>query len=122
MMTIRPVMKEPPMTAATTVPVTIEPAAAAYLAKLGLQVELEKILEHTRQVVPDLTRIRVALEPIYEPGFDQILVIEAYVDPDSKQDVGALLWPWNKWMIANFPYEVFHYFTLSFPIDVNHGG
>jgi hypothetical protein len=109
-------VKEALMTAPVTVPLTIEPEAAAYLAQLGMQAELEKMIEHTRQVVPDLTRIRIVLEPIYEPGDEQRIGIEAFVDPDSKEDA-SYYWPWREWQMATFPYEVFRHFTLSLPID-----
>jgi len=109
------------MTGPATIPLTIEPEAAACLAELGMQAELEQMIEHTRQVVPDLTRIRILLESLYEPGDEQIICIEAFVDPDSKDD-GSCYWPWNEWLIATFPYEVFRHFGLSLPIDVKHGG
>lgn len=35
-----------------SVPITITPEAAARVAKLGMQAELERMLEHTRQTVP----------------------------------------------------------------------
>ncbi len=39
---------------ATTFPVSITPEAAARVAELGMQAELERMLEHTRQTVPGL--------------------------------------------------------------------
>jgi len=109
------------MTAPATIPLTIEPEAAAYLAELGMQAELEQMLEHTRQVVPDLTRIHIELEPIYDPGDEQRIGIEAFIDPASQQD-GLVGCQWDQWQVATFPYEVFRYFTLSIPYDMNHGG
>jgi hypothetical protein len=56
------------MIVVTTIPATIEPAAAARVDELQMQRELEQMLDHARQTIPDLSRIAVTLAfpPDYE--------------------------------------------------------
>jgi len=65
------------MSATTTVPVTITPEAAARLAELGLQAQLEQMVEHTRQTVPDLVCIELTYREPYDTGITPGICIEA---------------------------------------------
>jgi hypothetical protein len=56
------------MSTIPTVPVAIMPEAAARVAELGMQAELEHLLERVRQVVPELRHINVELESPYDTG------------------------------------------------------
>jgi hypothetical protein len=51
------------MTAAMRLPIDVTPEAAARVAQLGMQAELESMLEHTSRTVPDLRGLRVVLDP-----------------------------------------------------------
>jgi hypothetical protein len=51
------------MTAPGTVPITITPEAEECVARLGMQAELQRMLEHTLQSVPALKRIEVVQDP-----------------------------------------------------------
>ena len=64
------------MTVRTDVPVVLSPEANVRVADLGLRAELEQMLEHTLQTIPNLERVNVILEPAYDTGDDPRLVIE----------------------------------------------
>ncbi len=100
------------MSAPATVPVTITPEAAARVAELGMQAELERMLEHTRQTVAGLQRIEVTLTSPYDydrpsPGID----IKAYTDRPFVE--GDRTWgEWGRWKVTTFPSEVCEHFVL----------
>ncbi len=99
------------MAAALIVPLTIEPEAAARVAELGMQAELDRMLEHTRQVVSKLQHIRVVLEPPYDTGDEPYLTIEAtrggsYAGDDPTQR------EWGDWLVNSFPPDVWRHFGL----------
>ena len=58
-------------------PVTVTPEAMARIAELGMQAELERMLEHTRKTVPGLRAIEVQLALPYDTGNETSIVIEA---------------------------------------------
>jgi hypothetical protein len=99
------------MSAAATVPVTITPEAAARVAELGMQAELERMVEHTRQSVPGLRRIEVTLTPPYGERPSSGINIEAYTDRPFIE--GDRTWSdWGRWKVTTFPPEVCEHFVL----------
>jgi hypothetical protein len=99
------------MAATTSVPLTIEPEAAARIAELGMKAELEHMLDHTRKVVPHLRHIGVTLTPPYDTGDEPYLAIEAtrsgtYAgdDPTERE--------WGNWLINTFPADVWRHFSF----------
>ncbi len=97
--------------AATTVPITVEPEAAARVKELGLEEPLQRMLEHTRDFVPGLLTIQVTLE----------------FDPDEVRDPTIVLWPcrrdpgledddtdrsWGRWLAAHYSPDVNRHFVL----------
>src|SRR5579884_3757988 len=52
-------LQESAMSASPDVPLTITPEAAARVAELGMQKELEQMIAQVRRVVPDLAAIEV---------------------------------------------------------------
>jgi hypothetical protein len=107
--------------ATTTVPVTIEPEAAARVAELGMQAELERMLEHTRQTVPGLRAIDVQLALPYDTGDETSIIIQATMDNphleyDSTEDqLGA-------WKVDTFPPDVCRYFVILTVYGPTHEG
>jgi hypothetical protein len=94
-----------------TVPLVVEPEAASLVAELGLQVELEQILEHARQTITGLRRLQVKIAPAYDTG-EEGIIIEASRDPASRNNSN---WNWeqfSRWKIATFPPDVYRHFTL----------
>ena len=99
------------MSVLTTVPLTIEPEAAARITELGMQAEFDQMLEHTRQVVPNLERIEVKLEPSYDTGDDLGITIEGMLTgPCDGDDLKS--WEWGQWKAATFSPDVCRYFGL----------
>jgi hypothetical protein len=87
------------MSIAQNVPGIVEPAAAALVAELGLQSELDKMLEHARQTITGLQRLQVKFAPAYDTG-EEGIIIEAIREPSSRH---SGTWTWDelsRWKIA----------------------
>jgi hypothetical protein len=89
----------------TTIPIKIDPDAAAYVAAHGLQGPFEEILAHLRRHVPDVRSIDVTLPILYDEGNACRLLIEAV---RGESDAGNALTDTQMgvWMIETFPPEV----------------
>jgi|SRR5947209_1951391 hypothetical protein len=90
----------------------IEPNASARVAELGMQKEFQLMLDHARQVVPELQLIRVTLEPPYDTGDEPYVTIEAtrggtYNGDDPTQR------EWGAWLIDNFSPDACRHFSLQ---------
>jgi hypothetical protein len=71
----------------TTIPVTITPEAAARVAELGMQRELERMLEHALRSVPGLRSVEVKLELPYDTDVETSITIQVLVDhPNPVED------------------------------------
>ena len=94
----------------TTIPMTIDPDAAAFLAEVGQERELERMLEHVRATIPYLRALDVVLHDFPETG-PPSLTIKAHRDPypggSDRAGMG-----FDRWMVENFPPEVLQNFTL----------
>ena len=99
------------MNQTTTIPVTVTPEAAARVAELGMQHELDQMLQHTLQTVSDLQSIEVHLAEPYDTGDTPRVIIEA-------RRAGPLLlldrteWQWGDWEVRTFPPEVCEHFLM----------
>jgi hypothetical protein len=98
------------MSAITGIPIQVDPEASARVAELGMQKEFQLMLDHARQVIPELQQIHVTLEPPYDTGDEPRVVTEALRggpfcedDPTRRQ--------WTKWEIETFPADVLRHFT-----------
>jgi hypothetical protein len=92
--------------------VSIQPDAAARVAELRMQPELQQMIQHTREVVPQLKHIRVVLDPPYDTGDDPYLTIEAtrggtYNGDDPTQR------EWGAWFVNQFSPDVCRHFNLQ---------
>src|SRR5438876_596829 len=96
----------------TTVPVTITPEAAARVAELGMQRELEQMIEHTKQTVPGLHAITVILEPCYDTRHEEGITIQALVD-DPHLEYDPTEMDWGGWQVDTFPPEVCEHFLMT---------
>jgi hypothetical protein len=100
------------MNTSTDVPVTIAPEAEARLTELGMHKELEQIIAHIREVVPELTAIEVAIAERYDTGGEPGVSIIAYSDrPYHAEDKTS--WNLIRWDVETFPPQVLeHLCTL----------
>ena len=99
----------------STVPVTITPDAAARVAELGMQAELEQMIEHTRQIVPGLQSLEVVLVERYDLGGEPGITIRALTTlfpPERVED------QWGSWQVRAFPGRVCEHFAmLTYPVE-----
>ena len=109
------------MSAPSTVPVSITPEAATRVAELGMQAELEQMIEQTRRMVPALKRIEVVLVPSPDIGDEPGITIEA-----TRSDTFWLKDPtedrWSEWKIQTFSPDVWRHFVLMTHHEANHAG
>lgn len=98
--------------ASVKVPVTIRPDAAARVAELGMQTELQQMIEHARQVVPDLAAIEVEVAERYDTGGEPGVSIVAYSDrPFVPEDLTS--WDVSRWAVETFPPQVLQHLCLQ---------
>lgn len=109
------------MVTALIVPVTITPEAAERVAELGMQTELERMLEHTKQAVDGLLRIDVNLAPPYDTGDEPGILIEP-VSCKSFRLGDAADRAWGEWKIDTFPPDVCRHFAMLPCWENNHAG
>ncbi len=107
------------MSAPSTVTVTEE--AAARVAELGLQAELEQMIEKARQMVPALKRIEVVLVPTYDIGDEPGINIQA-----TRGDAFRLDDPtearWSLWKRQTYSPDVWRHFQLFTHHEANDAG
>jgi hypothetical protein len=109
------------MTMSATVPVTVTPEAAARIAHLGFQAEVDRIIDYARQHLPDLDRIEVELHDQYDLSDEPLLVIEAYgrrpFDPADKTENEM-----DRWIVTEFPPEVLENVIYHYRPGAPHAG
>ena len=95
----------------TTIPITVTPEAVARVAELGMQAELDQMLEHTRQTVPGPRSIEVQEELPYDTGDETTIVIwVARDDPHLEKDTTDR--EWGRWLVRTFSPDVCRYFVM----------
>lgn len=87
------------------VPVTIRPDAAARVAELGMQTEMQQMIDHALQIVPDLAAIEVEIAERYDTGGEPGVSIIPYSDrpflpEDNTSD------DLRRWVVDTFPPQV----------------
>jgi hypothetical protein len=104
------------MSASTAIPVDVTPEAAARIAELGMQTQLNQMIEHVRQAVPDLRRIEVVLYHRYDLEDTAGISVNAFTSlplvPDETTEREIDLWA-----VSTFPPEVLEHFVIC----VRHG-
>jgi hypothetical protein len=99
----------------------VEPEAAALVAQLGLQAELEQMLEHARRTITGLQYLAVQFAPAYDTGEEGIIIM-AVRDPASP-DLKDWAWDqYSEWKITTFSPDVYRHFTLLDEYGTNHAG
>jgi hypothetical protein len=96
------------------VPLIVTEEAAAHVAKLGLQRELEQNLDWVRRNVPDLHGIRVELSVYRGHNGERPLV---FIHPHHRDPGGPpyhfFELDWAAWLILALPPEALSVFRLS---------
>src|SRR5262249_22295322 len=96
----------------SSVPVTISQEAAEHIAQLGMQAEFERMLEHARKNAPHVQRIEVWLQPPYDTGNEDQVLLEVYQDPAYFGKCGKKWDWWGNWVTSTFHPDVYRHFTL----------
>jgi hypothetical protein len=100
------------MNASTTIPVSITLEAAARLTELGLQADMGRMIEYTRQTVPGLQRVEVILEPPYDTGDCPYLTIRAFRPLTHRWDE-RVEQAWGRWKVSTFPPPTCQHITFT---------
>jgi hypothetical protein len=98
------------MATATTIPVTVTPEAAAFIAEVGQRREFETLLDHTKQVIPDLRAIEVTLDDTPETGPPGVILWAHRSEPWMGDDPTER--NWGAWFVETFPSEVCQNFVI----------
>jgi len=107
------------MATTTSIPFTISPDAAAYVAELGMQQPMEQMLDRIRQTVVGLRSIGVSLQPPYDLGGGPAVIFDVTMDnPHLEYDPTESRF--QRWQIETFPPEVFQHFTMLTVYGPNH--
>ena len=98
----------------TTIPVSVTEEAGRRVALLGMQRELDAMLEWTQDNVPDLRAIRVTPSVIRGGILANLVVIMAYRTWDDENPPTDLIeWDWAGWKAQTFPPRVCANFIMS---------
>jgi hypothetical protein len=99
--------------ATDTIPITITPEAAGQAAAYGLRRELDELIEHTRQVIPDLDSIEVTRHVIFEePELPRIIVTARRHGPPGPEH--RQLWrDWLRPIWDRFPTRAYEVIQLD---------
>jgi hypothetical protein len=95
----------------TTVPVTITPEAAAYVAELAMQEPFQQMLDRILQAVPGLHSIEVNLQEPYDVGGGPSVIFDVTMD-EPRLKPNPTESEFEKWQIDTFPPEVYTHFVM----------
>lgn len=99
---------------APSVPVILTEEAASQVASLGMQRELERMVNWTQKNVPNLQAIRVAPTHSGLPNLGTYLVIKAHcAGSDDLAEAVPVEWSWGGWKARTFPPSVCARFIMS---------
>lgn len=109
------------MPTSANVPVTVTAEAAARIADLGIQTEVDRMLDYARRQLPDLDRIDVVLFDRYEQGDEPGLAIDAFsrrpFDPADRVEDDLV-----RWMVTEFSPAIRQHVLLSYRHGVSYAG
>jgi len=110
------------MATTTNIPVAITPEATARIAALGIQREVDEMLEHTRQTIGDLESIEIETwDDEYEPGHAHLTIIGWRSAPTSGEEMARLVEGWVHWFVRTFPPDVLRWFGFEVLSRDEHG-
>ena len=105
------------MATSTTIPVTIDPEAAALITFLGLEQPYREMVEHAKQTIPNLRRIEVEyghkVEDPENPTINLFLIRGA---SNGLEDLSNEERQWDFWVSQAYPPDVFRR-LISFVMD-----
>ncbi len=99
----------------TAVPLEVTEKAAAHVARLGMQQELEQMLGWVRQNVAGLQEMRVAMSRrlgYYGKSPPYVIIWAQQARPAENAPVDLVEWEWAGWKAQTFPPQVCASFLL----------
>jgi len=98
----------------SAVPLEVTEEAAAHVATLGMQQELEQMLDWVRQHVASLREIRVAMRRRFAGGKipPYVHIWASRAKPAEGTPYDLIEWEWAGWKAQTFPPQVCTSFTL----------
>ena len=109
------------MQTSASVLVTVTPEAAARIAGLGIQAEVDRMLDYARRHLPELDRIEIVLYDRYEQGDEPGLAIEAFsrrpFNPADRVEDDLV-----RWMVTEFPPTIRQHVLLSYRQGAGYAG
>ena len=110
------------MTATTMVPVNITPEAQARVEELGFQAQLARMIEHVRQVVPQLVSIEVEDFWRADEHGPSGVCIRAMTNMPW-QETFKKPYDLGRWRVTTFPPEVLEHIVLTYGfVEEQHAG
>jgi hypothetical protein len=101
------------MTIKTDIPVVIRPEAATRIAELGIQREVEQMLEYTRHNVPGLESIEIeAWDDEFEPGQPHLRITGWRPGCISSKEDLLPEREWGSWFVRAFVPDVLRWFSF----------
>jgi hypothetical protein len=104
-----------------TVPVTVTPEATQRVAELGLQRELQQMIEHTLQTVPGLRAVNVVIALPYDTDDETSVTIKAVRDLPDQPLADRTDSQWGEWKTQTFPPDVCWYIRMMTAYGADHG-
>ena len=101
------------MNAIETIPVTITPEAAARIETLGFQAEVERMIDHAKQTLPQIRHMEVILYERYGDSDELGLSVDVYSDHpfNPEEHISSEL---ASRMVGLFPPEVLQHMTMGY--------
>ena len=102
------------MTTSMTVPVSVTPEAQARIVDLGIQGEVDRMLDYARRNLPELDRIEITLYDRYELGDEPGLAIDAHSRCPFDHAAERAEQDMVRWQVTEFPPEVLQHIILCY--------
>jgi hypothetical protein len=110
------------MAAPATIPVTIAHEADERIKELGMQREVDMMLEHTRQAIPDLEALEVDVwHDMTQPGEAHVEMIGWRAGASKSLDDYLPQTEWGTWFVRTFPPRVCLWFSFTLLYRDEHG-
>jgi hypothetical protein len=96
----------------TTIPVDVTPEAVQRIAELGIQSEVDRMIEHAIKTVHGIRQVVITLEPLNEMYEEPYLSGRAYRDLALWGDKNPEVDEFDDWKIETFSPDVLWRFSL----------
>jgi hypothetical protein len=100
-----------------TVPLDVTPEAAARIKELGIQAEVERMIDHALKTVRGIRRVEITLEPVNEVYDEPYLSARAYREFALSSETSPELARFSDWKTQNFSPDVLWRFSLHIRTD-----